>query len=78
MPEPIYRTIDRGHETERLYSPVCTFCRHLREPRRCDAFPDRIPDAIWEGQHDHREPFPGDRGIRFEAAEGAETEGSKP
>ena len=35
----------------------------------CDAFPEGIPDAIWEG-FDHRHPFEGDNGIRFDLAEG--------
>ena len=31
----------------------------------CTAFPDRIPMEIGLNEHDHREPFPGDHGIRF-------------
>lgn len=31
----------------------------------CAAFPDGIPDAILANVHDHREPYPGDRGIRY-------------
>jgi hypothetical protein len=34
----------------------------------CAAFPNGIPDAIAEGDVEHREPYPGDRGIRFEPA----------
>jgi hypothetical protein len=47
-------------------SPICSFCRHLRGFRRCDAFPDEIPLAIWTGENDHRRPVDGDHGIRFE------------
>jgi hypothetical protein len=49
-------------------SPVCEDCRHRIGFGRlaCAAFPDRIPEQIWNGERDHRTPFPGDRGIRFE------------
>lgn len=50
-----------------LPSEVCTFCSRLRsfEKRRCDAYPRRIPDVIWEGENDHREPFEGDHDLQF-------------
>jgi hypothetical protein len=33
---------------------------------RCAAFPEGIPDEIYQSLADHRQPFAGDRGIRFE------------
>lgn len=50
-------------------SKVCTHCQHLREngiDRKCDAFPDGIPMAIWMGENNHQQPYPGDHGIQFE------------
>ncbi len=50
--------------------PLCVACQRLRPYRRgqwsCLAFPDGIPDAFLNARADHREPGPGDRGIRFE------------
>lgn len=56
-----------------LMSPVCTYCVHWRSEkfatiRTCDAFPAGIPDEIWMGENDHRQPFQGDHGLRFEPA----------
>ncbi|PDW02287.1 hypothetical protein [Candidatus Viridilinea mediisalina] len=51
-------------------SPICTYCRHYRpgDGRACTAFPDEdsIPLAIWQGEYDHRQSYPGDNGIQFE------------
>ncbi len=50
------------------FSPICMWCSRLIDygiDRKCDAFPDGIPSAIWEGEADHRVPYPGDQGIQF-------------
>lgn len=63
--------------SEPILSPQCAECAHFRGPGgditpegvmlawvECDAFPNGIPAAIARGEHDHREPYRGDRGIR--------------
>lgn len=63
--------------------PMCMWCKHLDHyddeeiteatENTCVAFPDKIPEAIiFTCQHDHRKPYPGDNGIRFEAKPGEE------
>ena len=49
-------------------SPICRDCRHRigYGDLNCAAFPDRIPEEIWNGERDHNSPFPCDRGNRFE------------
>jgi hypothetical protein len=54
-------------------APLCIFCRHLTEGQaRCAAFPRGIPDDLLFALRDHREPYEGDGGIRFEPKPGEE------
>jgi hypothetical protein len=57
----------------------CFSCRHFNKKlASCSAFPDGIPREIFGNifpgedliPHDHRQPFPGDNGIRFAALPG--------
>ena len=48
-------------------STQCLECVHTTfSMRYCDAFPEGIPDVIMTGMFDHRQPFEGDHGIRYE------------
>lgn len=47
-------------------SHQCITCEHYRLTGGCAAFPDGIPQDILTGEHDHREPYPGDNGLRFQ------------
>jgi hypothetical protein len=52
-----------------MMTEQCPVCKHLdmsKEYLACDAFPDGIPEKILTGDIDHREPYKGDNGIRFE------------
>lgn len=55
---------------------ICAACARFRpwwespgDRATCSAFPDGIPVTIIYGGFDHRQPHPGDNGIRFLAAD---------
>lgn len=52
-----------------LAPPICAGCTHrigdLREPK-CAAFSSGIPREVVLSRVDHRLPYPGDQGIRFD------------
>jgi hypothetical protein len=56
--------------------PICDGCTRFRESDDdhptwwCAAFPGGIPWQIGEDGFDHRRPFEGDNGIRFDSVEG--------
>lgn len=59
--------------------PQCFDCKHFDRDKKgmvCAAFPAGIPNPILLADHDHREPFEGDGGIRFEPRDIAD--GHKP
>lgn len=56
---------------DRLVTPQCVFCRHKHPTgATCAAFPAGIPDEIQRNVHDHRQPFIGDHGVRFDPEPG--------
>lgn len=57
-------------------APICNGCTRFRRRDggygfRCDAFPDGIPEAILTSDRDHRKPYRGDGGLRFDPVDDA-------
>jgi molybdopterin-guanine dinucleotide biosynthesis protein A len=71
--------LDDRELAEMIHSRVCKLCKHFSIVRSidsgkhvCDAFPDGIPDEIWQGDNNHSKPYQGDHGIQFEQSYKAE------
>lgn len=48
----------------------CLICRHFRPSRTtCTAFVNSVPGSIFVNEVDHRQPYEGDGGIRWEPIE---------
>jgi len=47
-------------------STQCLECKHYIAFSTCEAYPDKIPQEIFDGTVEHTEPYPGDNGIMFE------------
>lgn len=62
--------LDSSKDKMPAFSEVCSLCKHFDDSkpyaRRCAAFKEGIPHAIWLGANKHIQPFPDDNGIRFE------------
>lgn len=52
----------------------CWLCQHFdredKRAKRCAAFPNGIPAAVFGNSIDHREPVDGDGGLRFKPRPG--------
>lgn len=49
----------------RNWPAFCYGCANITGAMSCKAFPDEIPDEIWNGAVPHDRPYPGDRGFQF-------------
>ena len=44
----------------------CIDCRHWVKGGACAAFPGGVPEAIKNNEVSHKNPYPGDNGVRYE------------
>jgi hypothetical protein len=43
----------------------CKHCARYRGEQCCEAFPEKIPAPLWNGEIIHHEPYQGDHGLRY-------------
>ena len=58
-----------------MMTTQCVRCRHYKGELTCAAFPERIPDEILVGDHDHTKPV-ADEKVLFELNEPEVTDAS--
>lgn len=59
------------NEETQLIVSQCSVCAHAHTTGpTCSAYLDGIPDEIMYNEHDHRQFFDGDHGIRFDPLPG--------
>ena len=68
-----FPTIQEKRNPALLFSAVCTVCGHYDSKnasfKRCEAFPDGIPQEIFSGRNKHTQSYKGDKGIKFREVE---------
>ena len=57
--------------------PSCAMCARYKGDVNCEAYPERIPNAIYKQGFDHSKPYPGDNGIRFKQVQFKQTTSPK-
>ncbi len=56
-------------DADTAFASYCGVCKHWRGNGRCAAFPRGVPEKILTCETDHRYPFPGDGGLRYDGPE---------
>lgn len=65
-----YKRFADGVPEGYIIQGICHLCKYKHlDTFTCDAFPDRIPPVILDGEYDHHRSFNGDHGIQFEPLE---------
>ena len=61
-----------------IYENSCANCKWYLTSQSCLAFPDKIPDEIWEGKNKHKRVFANDHGYKFKPIEELEAINENP